>query len=468
MATRKQWTDAEARYVADLFLKGLGPDEVSRLHDLRFPDTPRSAKACDVARWKHPILVDALGTSPTTRPSRVDPDDAAEDDVGPAPPEAVSEGFIGEREFTTEEIRRIRSLDDLVAFYGVDPDAWEVREFWITGNSWDQHSVKKGFVVLHQYKIKAHLVRRPESVLVDVTAERDRILEEMAAHAPRYEPVARRTSLGDGDPVVFEVAVFDPHIGMLAWGEEVGADYDTKIAIRDYAAAVEHLMSYALLYPTERILFVAGNDFFHVDALGENSRGGSTTKGTPQDVDTRQAKMFTAGRRALVAAVDRARTVAPVDVVMVPGNHDSQQTFRLGEVLNAWYRNDSEVTVHYGPARRKFYGYGKNAWMFTHGEEYKRQRDNLPLIFATECPPEIWTASTHREIHTGHNHIAMAGRYVPTGDLTETRAIRTRSLPGLTPEDAWHYEEGYRHRRTATALAFRRSGGIAGLHEFNL
>ncbi len=160
---------------------------------------------------------------------------------------------------------------------------------------------------------------------------------------------------------------------------------------------------------------------------------------------------------------------------MIPGNHDEQTTYKLGEVLQAWYRNDPRVDVKYDvesedeaywPRRRQYYQYGHNALMFTHGMEYKRKRDPLPLLFATECPPMIWATTTHREVHTGHNHIRMSGRYQPEQDVTETRAIITRSLPGLTPEDAWHYQQGYKHAQAGTALVFRRSGGIAGLHEF--
>lgn len=143
--------------------------------------------------------------------------------------------------------------------------------------------------------------------------------------------------------------------------------------------------------------------------------------------------------------------------------------FKLGEVLEAWYRHDPEVQVLNTPMKRKYYGWGRNVWMFTHGEELRRQRDNLALIFATECPPLIWTAGDRcREVITGHNHVNLQGKYHPTSEVSETRAIRVRSLPALTAEDSWHYEEGYKHRRSGTALVYRQSGGVLGIHEFNV
>lgn len=387
--------------------------------------------------------------------------------------ESEQHSFELEATVTAKQFRNVRSLEDLLQFFDVDTDVWEVKSWTVRGTEWDQN-VEKG-TVAQSVRLSAQFARRPEKEIEDLAEAFGQLVADAAEHTPSYEVPKRPTLLSAGDdPVIFELALYDPHFGMLAWRHEVGQDYDLSIASREYVEAVEGLLAYALMYPTERILYVVGNDFLHVDttasAPGGMRRGGATTRGTPQDIDGRQEKMFTEGRRALVAGIDLARTVAPVDVVVVAGNHDRQQMYRMGEVLNAWYRRDSEVEVCNRPNVRTYYGWGKNAWMFTHGLEYKRQRDDLTRIMATECPADIWVASEggSREIHTGHNHIGLAGRYVPTGDLYEARAIRVRSLSGMTPEDAWHHEQGYKHRRTASALTFRKSGGLAGIHEFDL
>lgn len=374
------------------------------------------------------------------------------------------EPFPTSRKVELANRHRIHSLEELIDFLEVDLDEWQVSSF--DGNAWEQNSGEDGLVTLMQ--VKAKFQRDPTKQLEAIEAAVDEMIEDAAKHAPEYAAIERPDF--SGDPVSYWVHPYDPHIGMLAWGHEVGEDYDLAIALRDYEAAADHLLSLGSVHPVEEINFVVGHDLVHVDgpsmdARG-NRRGGATTGGTSQDIDTRLAKMFTAARRAVVAAVDKARLLAPVTVRVVPGNHDRETMYKLGEVLNAWYRNDPEVTVIYGPAKRFFAQYGKNGFMLTHGEEYNRKRDNLPLIFATECPPEIWASTTYREIVTGHNHINKTGRYIPTAEGDETRAIRTRSLPGLTPEDAWHYEQGYKHWRASTAIAYRKSGGIAGLYEF--
>jgi hypothetical protein len=381
---------------------------------------------------------------------------------------------------TEEQVSRITSLDDLITFFKIDTTRWQVRDFRV--NKWEQASKtpKGGVRVTPLYQVRANLipnVERKIEIVRDICAA---MIEDAKTHiAPVYGAVTyplhpfATLEHADPDPMLFELAVFDTHLGMLAWGKEVGQPYDTNIAVEAYGSTVSALLRNALLYPVERILYIVGNDFLHVDGSAPSAkgmgRGGATSAGTMQDVDSRLARMFTAGRRALVTGIDEARTIAPVDVLVVPGNHDREQMYRMGEVLSAWYRECEDVNVIYSPMVRKFYNYGANTLMFTHGEEYRRSRDNLAMIMATECPAEWWVASEHgaREVHTGHSHINMQGGYYPTAEVSESRAIRTRSLPGLTPEDSWHFTEGYKHRRAGTALLYRKSGGFAGLHEFN-
>ena len=373
------------------------------------------------------------------------------------------------REVTGSELAGINSLDDLVAFFGLDVERWTISRFRCRANRWQQNSNKKGLVNLHQYRIDAEFMLRPEVIEDEVEAFWERFKEEAAAHAPRYELVERDDPAG-GREVIAVMALFDLHLGMLAWGKEVGNDYDSEIALQGYAQAVADLLATVKTYRNvKKIVFIGGNDFLHVDQFMDGGKGGATTKGTPQDIDSRPFKMFTLARKALVEAVDMCRAIAPVELRMVPGNHDRDNISKLGEVMAAWYRNDPEVQVFHGPRKLQFFNWENVTLMFTHGEEYKRKRDPLPLIMATECPAEMWVASEDglREVLTGHNHIRMAGRYHPTSEANESRAVRTQSLSGMTPEDGWHYEQGYKHHRAASLRVYH-SRGLAGHHEYKL
>lgn len=384
---------------------------------------------------------------PDTRAAR----DAA--DAPPRPAEDAATGVVWEETPTSATVAapygRVRTLDELLAAGRVDMARWFV-ERWVL-NSWEvgAKNADGGIDVEPLCQVKAWLKPVPGRDLGE--ALRESVLADMAAHAPRYAGV-RYVGPRDGERHMLEVCPFDLHIGMLAWGPEAGVDYDSEIAERVLMNAVERILARASGYPIERILLPLGNDWLHADGTIAGS-GGQTARGTPLDVDTRHTKMFTTGRRIAVALVDELRQTAPVEVVVVPGNHDEATAFYMGDVLDAWYRNDAHVTVDNGPQPRKYKTYGQTLLGFTHGHQAKH--DKLPLLMATESPRE-WADTVYHEWHVGHLH-----RKGET--ITEDAGTRTRVIPSLAAEDSWHAGSGYRHQRALEAFVWHETEGLAAV-----
>ena len=190
----------------------------------------------------------------------------------------------------------------------------------------------------------------------------------------------------------------------------------------------------------EKILFVAGNDFLNTDHLGR-----TTTAGTPQDEMVRWPDAVVRGKDLLVKAIERLRRLAPVEVLMVQGNHDTEKIFCIGEILSAWFRNTPGVKIDNSPAQRKYFHFGRCLIMFTHG--CHERHANLPLLLATERRLE-WSRSTHAEVHLGHFHSKKLKMFVPAEDVG---GVLVRILPSLCPPDAWHASMGYSSKLAAEA-----------------
>jgi hypothetical protein len=240
-------------------------------------------------------------------------------------------------------------------------------------------------------------------------------------------------NLGGADSShLLEVDLFDLHVGKLAWARETGVNYDTDIAERLARAAVEDLATLAVPHGVGKILLPLGNDFLHYDSLA-----GLTTAGTPQDRDSRFHHMFNRG--ALIAAwmIEYLAAIAPVHVLVVPGNHDQTVSWMLGRMLEAQFAPDPRVSFDSGPALRKYYRHGKVLLGFTHGD--KEKLADLPLIMATERPKD-WGETRYREFHIGHWHKKREMRTVPVDSFNGTTVRFIRSLSGT---DAWHHQSGY-------------------------
>lgn len=122
---------------------------------------------------------------------------------------------------------------------------------------------------------------------------------------------------------------------------------------------------------------------------------------------------------------------------MVPGNHDFEKNFYLGDSLEGWFHNNPNVNIDNSPNPRKYYHYHNNLIGFTHGDSEKPA--NLPLIMAQENPT-LWGSTKFREFHLGHYHHKKEIKYQSTA---EYNGIRLRYMSSLSGNDAWHHKKGY-------------------------
>jgi hypothetical protein len=375
----------------------------------------------------------------------------------PTPPAAVEQVSIADgpegRVVDSPASSRIRSLDALLAAAQVDLERWRV----------DRHVIKwevaasdgdGGMTVQDLWQVKAWL--SPLVDLIDVRAAIAAAVDDMRAHSPRYDRVLYPEQAQGGGHLL-ELGLYDHHLGMLSWGEETGADYDSDIAETLALDAVSRLLGRAAGFPIERVLLTLGHDWMHADTT-IGGAGAATTRGTSLDADTRWPKMFRRACRVAVAIVDQLRLVAPVEVVIVPGNHDSERAFMLGEVLSAHYRLDDSVTIRNDPAPRTYVLWGNVLLGLAHADGEKP--GDLAQIMATEAPNE-WAASAGgwREWHVGHLHRKREGL---SWQVEEDRGVRVRWMPTLAPRDAWAAGKGYLHLRAAEAYLWHRTDGYVG------
>jgi hypothetical protein len=327
---------------------------------------------------------------------------------------------------------RAYSAEEMAEMFDINLDHWQAVKR-IT-NVWAKNTQTKVWWV-------------PKSL--NILADRwEEFLEEIKGRGPRMASIAKQKN---GE--ILEINISDAHIGSLGWAPETGEDWDTSIAIARYRRAFLYLLEQAHVRDIGRILFVVGNDLFHFDQF---IKGVPTTfRGTPQDVDTRWQKLFVDVCDMLVTLIQTAVLMSDVDVLVVPGNHDTQTSFYAGQYLQAWFHNNEAVRIDNTPRRRKYYRHGKVLLGFTHGHEEKTK--DLPHIMSSEVP-EAWGASTVREWHIGHKH---------EDEVWREGATVIRRFPPLTPVDAFATERGFLAFPGARALEWSAEGELVRQHYFN-
>lgn len=360
-------------------------------------------------------------------------------------PERVSTDTAGNARTVTIDATLVNTEEDALRVAQVDMERWYVERCVI--NPWQgfykDAAGEAQKVQLWQVKL---FLRRRYSPTVEQAA--DALLERIRSFAPAYAPIAYRPPRV---PHLMELAIYDHHFGKLAWARETGDNYDLVIAESLFEKAITDLLDKAAPYEIERFLLPIGNDLFHID-----TDTNTTAKGTPQDTDGRLAKVVEVGQMALIRAIDRLQTVAPVTVLAVPGNHDHTTTWHTGRFLWAWYHNCPNVEVDHEPRSRKYYEYGRALIGFTHGNEEKTA--GLPGLMAKEAK-DAWARTDWQEWHIGHWHKAKELHWVGVDAID---GVIVRTIPSLCGKDSYHYRHGYHGTRAAEAFLWRQDEGLTG------
>lgn len=278
-------------------------------------------------------------------------------------------------------------------------------------------------------------------------------VEELTKELPPAKAVSKTKSVGKSKELVPTIVIGDAHIGMRASRKETRSrNFDSKIASQEIADAVDYLVDAAPAC-TEAVLVDVG-DYMHA-----NSHKNTTANLTPLDVDTRIESVMRIAAQTMNQAVTRMlQKHDRVTVVVARGNHNSDTAIAIAMILSAYWRDEKRVTVLEPNGFCHFLTIGeKNLIGVHHGDKIKSDK------LATMMPrvmPKAWAASSHRYWLVGHFHHKTVQEF--------DTSVVVEKFGTLAPPDSWHAGQGYGSSSVMNQLIFRRSGGIAIRHTYEI
>lgn len=316
---------------------------------------------------------------------------------------------------------RISSLEDLVRVCEIDTEAWEIARYAVKAYQGYIKNDQKEIETVQLYSVTANL-KAKSPLCRELRAELARIANEFRGRMPEPLPCGAAPSNG----ALVSINLHDLHVGKYAWGRECGADYDVEIAETLLLEAVGNLLAKLKPWKIGRFALTVGSDLLNSDNSND-----TTAHGTIQTTDGRHKRTFSRAWRLMRRVIDNLRTVAPVHVVIIPGNHDLDTAFAVGEILSVVYENDDLVTLDNGPAPRKYVEFGKCLIGYTHGDGVKPK--DLANTMAEECA-EAWGRTFWRCFETGHLHQQR---------VTEFPGVIVRINPALCAPEDWHMGKAF-------------------------
>lgn len=319
--------------------------------------------------------------------------------------------------------RSQKQFDTVVKNAGLDPNSWGIKP-----------------MSLHQRGDKLSLSYKVHPKMADVSTVMTDILQRIADMPGDVLAEEYVTS----NEIMAIVSIYDLHLQKMGvFGSSVN----------EVTARLQHtlsrLISHLRHYTPEVILFPLGNDWSNSDNIAH-----TTTAGTPQTDNMTWQFGIDKQVELAIYTINQLVAVAPVNVLLIPGNHDIYSNYFLGHVVEAYFRNNPNVTVVKDHSPRKYIQYGVTGIMFQHGDVGKLK--SYSSVFASERP-FIWGNVKFREAHIGHLH-KQGEVLVP---LSEEYGFLVRYMPSLSVTDNWHYNNMYvGNRQLASVLLYDKITGF--------
>lgn len=277
---------------------------------------------------------------------------------------------------------------------------------------------------------------KPEHEPEDAAERIRQKLLDLPAVAPVSEPEHA------DDDLCTVIPLADVHVGMMAWGDETGEDYDTRIATDRVRSWIGRAVDASPASGTAVILDVG--DLTHAD---------DHTNQTPQskhglDVDTRHFRTLEMTIAALAYAIDyAARKHRKVIVRILPGNHNMNAYLAVMFALVERYRDEPRVEIQKEPGTFFVMEFGKVMLSAHHGDKAKADRI---VHFLADQYAEIWGRTKHRFLFTGHLHHHKS---------QDIGGVTWEQLRAITARDAYAVSHAYTARAQLQAITFHRQKG---------
>lgn len=287
--------------------------------------------------------------------------------------------------------------------------------------------------------IKAQWVKTREDADA-IRAVFDAAAEAMAETIPREKP--RAAPKGTRADLCNVYVLTDFHLGMLAWHEEGGDDWDIDIAEKMLVDWFGEAIAQAPAADTA--VFAQLGDFMHADGLEALTPNGKNVL----DADTRFQKTVRVAIRSIRRIIGMLLAKhRRVHIIMAEGNHDIASSVWLREWLAASYEDEPRVDVDRSPLPYYCVEWGKTAIFFHHG--HKRKPENVDTVFAARFR-EVFGRTKHAYAHLGHMHFISS---------RETNLMVVEQHRTLAAPDAYAARGGWISGRDAVVITYSREHG---------
>jgi len=268
------------------------------------------------------------------------------------------------------------------------------------------------------------------------------IIDGMNSKIKKASPAIQNEKRLYRQEIINQYTITDYHLGMMAWHEESGADWDMKIAeeliLNWFQQAIESSPQ------SENCVFAQIGDFLHWDGLDAVT----PTSRNLLDADTRFTKLVRTAIRILRQIINMLlEKYNHVYCIMAEGNHDLASSIWLRETFSYFYENEPRLSIDTSPDPYYALPFGKTLLFYNHG--HLKKFGQLDTVFASKFR-ELYGQSKHVYIHSGHHH---------KDEWNESNLMKMEKHRTLAAKDSYASRHGYQSGRDAKVITYHKLHG---------
>lgn len=324
------------------------------------------------------------------------------------------------------ELNENTTPDELIAKHGFDPTKFELvsssNSKWENGNS----NLSSSKITIKPVKNSVFSADFIEKIFDNITV--------------RTPSVSRKSKdINYGQALVIPMA--DLHYGERTGSISTGNEHNCENSINGYWQIINDIIDRVSDIHFKQIYFTIGGDMLNCD-----NKQGTTTRGTHQDNDGDIEQFIIDMTNNILSTVELLRTIAPVHIIYIPGNHDELVSFGIANVLRVYYKFFEDVTVDYSQIPRKYATFGNTLLGFAH----KLNTKNINNVLQMDVREEIGkTTNTVYFLQHYHREFAI-----------DEGGTDIRMLPTISPLSRWAFGEGFVSRQKCQSFIIDEKYGI--------
>lgn len=307
------------------------------------------------------------------------------------------------------------TMDQLVKESGIDTNIYSVARgksnVWLTGMK-GPDNLPRAFLN-RQIEVKFEPKRLTIDEIVEAFEDRFSKRKPPKARLRKYEP--------PNHDLMALINLYDAHTDKLAISLLSGEKATAKSNRKRFESQFMRLLSSVKVQSPKEIWIPFGNDYYNTNGVSV-----STKKGTVLDSSVFPQESFLEGVDLIVRCIEAALEIAPVKLILVPGNHDWDESWKAACCVAYYFSGNQDVCVDKIPQGLKCHMWGVNLLAFHHGDKKKSSQELANII--SDRYAESWAMSKYRELHAGHEHKLR---------VEELPNMTFRWMRSLSPMDAF-------------------------------